>query len=545
MSDATRYCPSCGDKTDAEFCPKDGVATLGRKKLDVDATQVHEGDVVDGRYRVTGVLGRGGFGAVYSAEHTGTQQKNALKMMLPGAGADDAEVRRFYREAQVTANLKHQNPVRVFDVGQTKEGALYIAMELLHGPTLEKVLKDRSNEGTVMTELETVKMGIPILKALQEAHGQKLVHRDLKPANIMLADSGDDEPIVKVLDFGIARAQDSSLTGAGTALGTPAYMSPEQCQGGELDGRSDLYSLAVIMYRCVCGQPPFNDRNPLTIMFNHAQAAVPSIAENARTPVSEGFIQVLNRALAKSRDDRFSSSRDMRAALERLVGNSTGEMNALYDGTGPGYVPGSPTPLSTQTVSVNNRTANYDVNSETIAATGVGATIGAGFGQTVAQPVVGKKNTGLMIGVGVAVAVVVAVGGIAMSSGGKPSNSETPKAAEAAAAAAADPGKAAQDAAAKAEAEKAEAAKAEAAKAEAAKEQAAKLDAARAEGAKAEVEKAAAVKAEVEKVQAASAEAAKVEKQDAPRAKPRPQVHKAAGDGGAKKSGGGGVFIPE
>lgn len=544
MSDATRYCPSCGDKTDAEFCPKDGVATLGRKKLDVDATQVHEGDVVDGRYRVTGVLGRGGFGAVYSAEHTGTQQKIALKMMLPGAGADDAEVRRFYREAQVTANLKHQNTVRVFDVGQTKEGALYIAMELLHGPTLEKVLKDRSNEGTVMTELETVKMGIPILKALQEAHGQKLVHRDLKPANIMLADSGDDEPIVKVLDFGIARAQDSSLTGAGTALGTPAYMSPEQCQGGELDGRSDLYSLAVIMYRCVCGQPPFNDRNPLTIMFNHAQAAVPSIPDNAKTPVSDGFVHVINRALAKNRDERFASSRDMRAALERLVGNSTGEMNALYDGTSPGYVPGMPTPLSTQTVSVNNRTANYDVNSETIAATGVGATIGAGFGQTVVQPVVGKKNTGLMIGVGVAVAVVVAVGGIAASSGGKPGNSESPKGTEAAAAVAApaDPSKAAQDAAAKAEAEKAEAAKAEAAKAEAAKEQAAKLDAARAEGAKAEVDKAAAVKAEVEKV-----EAAKADKQDAPKAKARPQARKpgGGGDGGKKPSGGGGVFIPE
>ncbi len=543
MSDATRYCPSCGDKTDAEFCPKDGVATLARRKLDVDATQVHEGDVVDGRYRVTGVLGRGGFGAVYSAEHTGTQQKIALKMMLPGAGADDAEVRRFYREAQVTANLKHQNTVRVFDVGQTKEGALYIAMELLHGPTLEKVLKDRSNEGTVMTELETVKMSIPILKALQEAHGQRLVHRDLKPANIMLADSGDDEPIVKVLDFGIARAQDSSLTGAGTALGTPAYMSPEQCQGGELDGRSDLYSLAVIMYRCVCGQPPFNDRNPLTIMFNHAQAAVPSLSENARTPVTEPFIQVLNRALAKSRDDRFASARDMRAALERLIGNSTGEMNALYDGTSPGGTSGQPTPLSMRTVSVNNRTANYDVNSETIAATGVGAAIAGGMGQADAAPVGGKKNTGLLVGVGVAVAVLVAGAGIALSSG--KGTAEPAKPAEGAAAAPIDPAKAQQDAAAKAEAEKAEAAKAEAAKAEAAKAEAAKLQAARAEGAKAEVDTAAAAKVELDKADAAKADADKAEKAEVAKAKPRPAHKPAGGGGGGKPSGGGGVFIPE
>ncbi len=542
MSDATRYCPSCGDKTDLDFCPKDGVATLARRKLDVDATQVREGDVVDGRYRVTGVLGRGGFGAVYSAEHTGTQQKIALKMMLPGSGADDAEVRRFYREAQVTANLKHQNTVRVFDVGQTKEGALYIAMELLHGPTLEKVLKDRSNEGSVMTELETVKMSIPILKALQEAHGQKLVHRDLKPANIMLADSGDDEPIVKVLDFGIARAQDSSLTGAGTALGTPAYMSPEQCQGGELDGRSDLYSLAVIMYRCVCGQPPFNDRNPLTIMFNHAQAAVPSIPDNAKTPVSEGFVHLVNRALAKSRDERFSSARDMRAALERLIGNSTGEMNALYDGTGPGYASGLPTPISMRTVALQNTTANYDVNSETIAATGVGATIGGRIDPTASQAVGGKKKTGMLIGVGAAVAIAVAVAGISMASGGKPAGNGPAPTEAAAAAAPGDPAKSAQEATAKAEADKAAAAKVEADKAEAAKAEAAKMAAARAEGAKAEVDKAAAAKVDADKVEADKAEAAKVEKAETAKAKPRPQARKPSGSG---KPSGGGVFIPE
>jgi hypothetical protein len=545
MSDATRYCPSCGDKTDNEFCPKDGVATLARKKLDVDATQVHEGDVVDGRYRITGVLGRGGFGAVYSAEHTGTQQKMALKMMLPGSGADDAEVRRFYREAQVTANLKHQNTVRVFDVGQTKEGALYIAMEMLHGPTLEKVLKDRSNDGTVMTEVETIKMGIPILKALQEAHGQKLVHRDLKPANIMLADSGDDEPIVKVLDFGIARAQDSSLTGAGTALGTPAYMSPEQCQGGELDGRSDLYSLAVIMYRCVCGQPPFNDRNPLTIMFNHAQAAVPSIPENARTPVSEGFVNVLNRALAKSREDRFASARDMRAAMERLIGNSTGEINALYDGSGMGGVPGQPTPLSTRTVSLANRTANYDVNSETIAATGVGATINGPLNGMTMPGAAPKKGKGLVIGIAVAMAAVAVGAGVALS-GGKP---PAAPASDPAAAVAADPAKAAQDTAAKAEAEKAAAAKAEAEKTEAAKAEAAKMAAARAEGAKAESDKAAAAKAEADKLEAVKAEAAKADKVEAAAkaAKARPQTRKPSGGGGGRPAGGGGggVFIPE
>ena len=316
-----RYCPSCGNRTELAFCPTDGVPTLERKVIQAEATVVREGDVIEGRYRITGLLGRGGFGAVYAAEHTGTQQKVALKMMLASAEAGEDEVRRFYREAQVTASLRHQNTVRVFDVGQTPAGALYIAMELLHGPTLEQVLKDKWKAGLAMSEREALLIGIPVLKSLHEAHTNKLVHRDLKPANIMLAESSDDEPTVKVLDFGIARAQDSSLTGAGTALGTPAYMSPEQCQGVELDGRSDMYSLGIILYRCVAGVPPFNDRNPLTLMFNHTQTAVPDLRQAARTSLSDGFIHIVQRSLSKRRDQRFDTARDMRVALEQLLNN--------------------------------------------------------------------------------------------------------------------------------------------------------------------------------------------------------------------------------
>ncbi len=323
-----RYCPACGVRTANEFCAADGTATVSRKILDVDATTVREGDVIEGRYRVTGVLGRGGFGAVYSAEHTGTQQKVALKMLLPSAdGADEAEVRRFYREAQVTAKLKHPNTVRVFDVGQTPSGALYIAMEQLHGPTLEGHLRDRARDGAVLDEGEAIHIAISVLRSLHEAHGQGLVHRDLKPANIMLADSGDDDAIVKVLDFGIARAKDSSLTGAGTALGTPAYMSPEQCQGLELDGRSDVYSLGVILYRCVAGAPPFADRNPLTLMFNHAHTPPPDLRETARTPVSDAFVRVVQKSLEKSRDDRYANAKDMRQALEAAAGKSASELS--------------------------------------------------------------------------------------------------------------------------------------------------------------------------------------------------------------------------
>jgi serine/threonine-protein kinase len=369
----SRYCPSCGTKTDAEFCPADGVPTLVRKKLDVDATVVREGDVIDGRYRVTGILGRGGFGAVYSAEHTGTQQKVALKMMLTSSeGVDENEIRRFYREAQITASLKHQNTVRVFDVGQTKAGALYIAMELLLGPSLEGVLKDRWRDAEVLSEREAVNIAIPVLKSLHEAHTNNLVHRDLKPANIMLADLGDDEPTVKVLDFGIARAQDSSLTGAGTALGTPAYMSPEQCQGLELDGRSDLYSLGIILYRCVCGVPPFNDRNPLTVMFHHTTTPPPELHGAAKTVVSEGFGECLRKVLAKNREDRFESAREMRLALEAVAaGESLSQVLAATLRAAP-TSPGLATPRSGAVrvvTGTEEAIAPEDVNSDTMMST--------------------------------------------------------------------------------------------------------------------------------------------------------------------------------
>lgn len=130
-------------------------------------------------------------------------------------------------------------------------------MEHLQGSTLEDELRRLAAQGEVLGEAAALRVADGVLRSLQEAHGAGLVHRDLKPGNIMLADLGEDEPTVKVLDFGIARTRDSSLTDEGTALGTPAYMSPEQCLGAELDGRADLYSLGVILYRAVTGRCAF------------------------------------------------------------------------------------------------------------------------------------------------------------------------------------------------------------------------------------------------------------------------------------------------
>jgi serine/threonine protein kinase len=313
---AMRFCPACATLTVAAFCPVDGVATFARKKVLPTAANMNVGDVVAGKFRVQRILGVGGFGAVYEAEHTGGLGRVALKMLSP-TDHEEGDIRRFYREAQVTAALRHPNTVRVFDVGQHETGALYLAMELVHGHSLEEELRARKDVNEAMSEAETLEIGIDALRSLSEAHGRGLVHRDLKPANLMLTDV-DGERVVKVLDFGIALVKGSSLTGSGHALGTPAYMSPEQCSGGEVDGRSDLYALGVVLYRCVTGQPPFHDTNPLAIMMSHVTGAPPPIQPLLTQPVSQGLIDIIETAMAKTSAERFIDARAMRAALEAV-----------------------------------------------------------------------------------------------------------------------------------------------------------------------------------------------------------------------------------
>jgi len=269
---------------------------------------------------------------VYEADHTGGLGRVALKM-LALSDQDTDDVRRFYREAQVTAQLRHANTVRVFDVGQVEGGALFIAMELLTGRSLEDELRAVNADKRVLTQAQTIAIACDVLKSLSEAHGKGLVHRDLEPANLMLTEVDGDQ-VVKVLDFGIAHVQDSSLTGTGRALGTPMYMSPEQCSGGVLDARSDLYALGVIVYRCVAGKAPFSDPNPLTLMFAHASQPPPDLFATARTPVSEPFVACVMRSLAKDPAERFANARDMRQALEEAGKAPVAEMPAHAAETG-------------------------------------------------------------------------------------------------------------------------------------------------------------------------------------------------------------------
>ena len=316
----TRFCPVCGTHSEADFCAKDGTATVVQRTLLPADLDYSPGRVVQGRYRIVDRIGRGGFGAVYSAIHTGTGQDVALKLLHVDLSSDNIEiVRRFWQEAQITARLRSAHTVRVFDVGQTEEGAFYLTMEHLHGVTLAAVLDDLARRGTTMHQREALRIAIEICRSLQEAHRAGLVHRDLKPGNVMLVRHDDEaEAQAKVLDFGIARRADSSLTGQGAALGTPAYMSPEQCRGLDVDGRSDLYALGVILFRCVAGRTPYVDENPLTVMFQHTIAAIPDPRTWAKQSVSDEVAALIRRALAKDPNERFADAKELREALETL-----------------------------------------------------------------------------------------------------------------------------------------------------------------------------------------------------------------------------------
>ncbi len=230
-----------------------------------DALSYVPGDVVAGRYRITGVLGRGGFGAVYAGQHLGTEQPVAIKMMSASVEDQDA-VQRFFREARITAKLTHPNSVRVFDVGRDGDGPLYMVMEMLRGPTLEQLLQGLAERGRPLSEAETIEIAVAVLRSLAEAHAAGLVHRDLKPANIMLHRVPGVADQVKVLDFGCSHTADSNLTTEGTVMGTPGYMSPEQCLGEPVDPRSDLYALGVVLFRCVTLRLPFTDQSALTLL---------------------------------------------------------------------------------------------------------------------------------------------------------------------------------------------------------------------------------------------------------------------------------------
>ena len=269
-----------------------------------------------GNYRLVTEIGSGGMGTVYYAEHTVIGRRAAIKVLHPEIARDAKAVSRFLTEARAANEIRHPNVVEITDIGQ--QGDLhYIVMSFLEGETLG----ERLERQPVMDEPSTIRIARQVASALGAAHEAGIVHRDLKPENVFLMNHPEFPDYVKVLDFGIAKLvnpdpEAAGRTGLGTAVGTPKYMSPEQCRGdASLDHRSDIYSLGVVLYEMLTGGLPFPGPSPGDIMVAHVvEPPVPPIDRNAK--ISARLNAVVLRAMEKKPEARFPTMRDLRQALE-------------------------------------------------------------------------------------------------------------------------------------------------------------------------------------------------------------------------------------
>ncbi len=266
------------------------------------------------KYEVVALLGKGGMAAVYRARQASMDRDVAIKVIKPDLTEIGDFVTRFQREARTVASLSHANILKVFDYGQQGDLA-YLVMELLPGGSLAEML----DQGPLPLDV-TSQMLDQIASALDYAHRKGIIHRDLKPQNVLLDDAGN----AHLTDFGIAKilSETMALTQSGAAMGTPAYMSPEQWQGQALDARADVYALGVMLFEMLTGQLPFAGDTPASIMYQHLQQPPPPV-RNLRADLPPGFEAVIGQALAKDRDDRFASAGDLAAAFKSaLVGQT-------------------------------------------------------------------------------------------------------------------------------------------------------------------------------------------------------------------------------
>ncbi len=271
---------------------------------------VSEGRVYSNRYQVTHLIARGGMALVYRAQDLLLGRAVALKVLYPELSADPTFVERFRREAQAAANLSHPNIVPVFDWGQD-EGTYFIVMELIEGTSLAEMVRAQRT----ISPSRAASITASVASALGYAHRSGVVHRDVKPGNILITPDGQ----VKVTDFGIAQAvaSEDHLAEAGSVMGTATYFSPEQAEGSPVDGRSDVYSLGVVLYELLVGRPPFVGDSPVAVSSQHVHGVVPPPSEFGAVP--SDLEAIVLTALAKSPAQRYQTADELRADLVRFT----------------------------------------------------------------------------------------------------------------------------------------------------------------------------------------------------------------------------------
>jgi serine/threonine-protein kinase len=316
-----KTCPVCAREfpDNVKFCPNDG-QTLRAKGPTADLV----GQVVADRYHIIKKLGEGGMGAVYLGEHVKMGRKSAIKVMTQAMSNDPDAVSRFNREAANAARLSHPNICQVYDFGETSDGLIYLAMEFIEGRSLSALV---DAEGA-LPPARAAHIVRQAADALQVAHDQTIVHRDIKPDNIMVVQAKDGSDFAKVVDFGIAKAVAGDETGqkvtkTGLVVGTPEYMSPEQLSGDKLDGRSDIYSLALVLYKLLTGVLPFQaDTAQETMVKRLTDDPEPLATARPDIAFPEGLQAVMDKALARSVDQRYGSAaefgRDLGTAVAAL-----------------------------------------------------------------------------------------------------------------------------------------------------------------------------------------------------------------------------------
>jgi serine/threonine-protein kinase len=303
-----------------ETCGAPG-GSVGSFAAAVAAQDDYIGKVVAQKYRVEQMIGEGGMGKVYKATQLALDKPVVLKVLRQALLSDERTVARFQREAKAASRLNHPNSISVLDFGQSSDGALYIAMEYVQGKDLHGIL---SREWP-LPEARVIRIVTQVLSALADAHSAGVIHRDLKPENIMVEQRRGEADFVKVLDFGIAKIVDGTnddgpaLTRAGFVCGTPEYMSPEQARGAQLDHRSDLYAVGVILYQLMAGMLPFDSDSAVGFATKHLVEQPP--LPTRRRPdakVSPAMERLIMKALSKSPDDRPQTAEQFRAELQAI-----------------------------------------------------------------------------------------------------------------------------------------------------------------------------------------------------------------------------------
>jgi len=325
-----KYCPQCQQKySDAQrFCLEDGELLSLRDPYHL------VGRTLADKYRLDALVGVGGMGAVYRAYHLGLDRRVAFKILLPHlALGNERTIDLFEREAKMAGRLFHENIVSIFDAGRTPDEIAYIAMEWLDGRTLEEELLASGP----LSFGRTAEILRQMASALEEAHAKHIIHRDLKPSNVMILRRADGREQVKVLDFGIGKViSDTAGAAVSTLMGTPHYASPEQFQiGGQIDRRSDIYSLGVLLYQMLTGALPFNAASVHELIRSHTTVPPPPL-RSQRPDAPAAIEQLVARMLAKEPDRRPQRASEVSALFDQALGGpQVRQAETLIDGLSP------------------------------------------------------------------------------------------------------------------------------------------------------------------------------------------------------------------